>query len=514
MNAAARGGFRMPQVSISAGILKAPGQPRDSLRKQRPGQGSRLRAVPFAMHFGSKQRESPMVISNAARSRLAAHDKQHIWHPFTQMQEYVEEKPLIIEKGNGCTLFDIDGNAYLDGVASLWTNVHGHRKAKLDNAVRDQLDRVAHTTLLGLSNVPAISLAEKLIAVAPRGLTRVFYSDNGSTAVEIALKMAFQYTRQCDGTNEKTGFITFRNAYHGDTIGSVSVGGIDLFHEKYSPLLFTAHKAESPYCYRCPFGLSPCACGLECLNRLEALMRARAREVCALVIEPLVQGAAGILVHPPGFLRKVRELCTRYDILMIADEVAVGFGKTGSMFACDVEDVAPDMMTLAKGISGGYLPLAATLTTEKIYSGFLGRYEEFKTFFHGHTYTGNPLACAAAIANLEVFEEERVLEHVREIARHMAERLESFRTLTHVGDVRRIGIMAGIELVADRASRRPFAPEEKVGHRVILEARRRGLIIRPLGNVIVLMPPLAISAEEIDRLCQITFDSIRAVTGP
>jgi adenosylmethionine---8-amino-7-oxononanoate aminotransferase len=453
-------------------------------------------------------------MTDAARNQLAAGAKKYIWHPFTQMQDYSGEKPLIIEKGEGCTLIDIDGNEYLDGVSSLWTNVHGHRKEKLDTAIRDQLDCIAHSTMLGLSNVPAIRLAEKLIAVTPAALTRVFYSDSGSTAVEIALKMAFQYYRQCNGRNEKTRFITFRNAYHGDTIGSVSVGGIDIFHEKYSPLLFNAHKAESPYCYRCPFDRSRPACGLECLNRLEDLMKARAHEVCALVIEPLVQGAAGMLVHPPGFLRSVRELCTRYGVLMIADEVAVGFGKTGRMFACELEDVAPDMMTLAKGISGGYLPLAATLTTEEIYKGFLGKYEEFKTFFHGHTYTGNPLACAVAIANLEIFEEERVLEHVREIIGHLADRLEPFGTLSHVGDIRQIGIMTGIELVADRVSKRPFAPEEKIGHRVILEARNRGVIIRPLGNVVVLMPPLAISAEEIDRLSQITFDSIRAVTGP
>ena len=441
-------------------------------------------------------------------------DKKYIWHPFTQMQDYSLEAPLIIEKGEGCTLVDIHGKAYLDGVSSLWTNVHGHRKHRLDLAIREQLDRVAHSTLLGLSNVPAIELAKRLVGIAPQGLTKVFYSDNGSTAVEIALKMAFQYHQQTDG--EKGGkrkFIAFKNAYHGDTIGSVSIGGIDIFHEKYSPLLFHAYKAESPYCYRCPWERSYPSCGLECLMRLETLMASHAREVCALVIEPLVQGAAGMLIQPPGFLEGVRDLCTKYNILMIADEVAVGFGKTGRMFACDHEGVVPDLMALAKGISGGYLPLAATLTTEEIYQGFLGRYEEFKTFFHGHTYTGNPLACAAAIANLEIFEEERILEELKDKIRLLAERLESFKSLRHVGDIRQMGIMVGIELVADRLSKRPFEPKEKIGHRVILEARKRGLIIRPLGNVIVLMPPLSISTEEIDRLCHTTFTAIRAVTG-
>ncbi|HYA04034.1 MAG TPA: adenosylmethionine--8-amino-7-oxononanoate transaminase [Syntrophobacteria bacterium] len=454
-----------------------------------------------------------MEDANGRNRQLELDDKRYIWHPFTQMQDYSLEAPLIIEKGEGCTLVDIHGKAYLDGVSSLWTNVHGHRKRRLDLAVREQLDRVAHSTLLGLSNVPAIELAKKLVAIAPQGLTKVFYSDNGSTAVEIALKMAFQYHQQTDGENGgKRKFIAFKNAYHGDTIGSVSVGGIDIFHEKYSPLLFHAYKAESPYCYRCPWERSYPSCGLECLMRLEALMKAHAHEVCALVIEPLVQGAAGMLIQPPGFLEGVRDLCTKYDILMIADEVAVGFGKTGRMFACDHGGIAPDMMALAKGISGGYLPLAATLTTEKIYEGFLGRYEELKTFFHGHTYTGNPLACAAAIANLDIFKEERLLEELEEKIRLLTERLESFKSLLHVGDIRQLGIMVGIELVADRLSKRPFEPKEKIGHRVILEARRRGLIIRPLGNVIVLMPPLSISTEEIERLCHITFTAIRAVT--
>jgi adenosylmethionine-8-amino-7-oxononanoate aminotransferase len=449
-----------------------------------------------------------------ARNRqLESDDKKYIWHPFTQMQDYSLEAPLIIEKGEGCTLVDIHGNSYLDGVSSLWTNVHGHRKDKLDLAIREQLERVAHSTLLGLSNIPAIDFARKLVEVSPPGLTKVFYSDNGSTAVEIALKMAFQYHQQSPGENGgKTKFIAFRNAYHGDTIGSVSVGGIDIFHEKYSPLLFHAYKAQSPYCYRCPWERSYPSCGLECLGRLEAVIKAHVREVCALVIEPLVQGAAGMLIQPPGFLKGVRELCTQYDILMIADEVAVGFGKTGRMFACDHEGILPDMMALAKGISGGYLPLAATLTTEEIYQGFLGKYEEFKTFFHGHTYTGNPLACAAALANLEIFAEERVVERLQKRIRHLAERLDSFRSLRHVGDIRQKGIMVGIELVADPVTKRPFEPKEKIGHRVILEARRRGLIIRPLGNVIVLMPPLSIASEEIDRLCDITFASIQAVT--
>ena len=405
--------------------------------------------------------------------QLASDDKQYIWHPFTQMQLYVTEKSPIIESGCGCILKDIEGNEYIDGVSSLWTNVHGHRKAYLDRAIKKQLDMIAHTTLLGLSSVPAIKCAKKLARIAPPGLTRVFYSDSGSTAVEIALKIAFQYHQQAQaGHPEKTRFISLKNAYHGDTIGSVSVGGIDLFHQMYHPLLFDSFKAESPYCYRCPFGKSYPDCNLTCFSHLEDLVVKHAHEVCALVIEPLVQGAAGMLIQPPGYLKKVRDICTANNIFMIADEVAVGFGKTGKMFACEHEGVTPDIMTLAKGITGGYLPLAATLATEEIYQGFLGEYDELKTFFHGHTYTGNPLACAAAIANIEIFEQERVLEHLQKGIAHLANRLEAFKSLPHVGDVRQKGIMVGIELVKDRASKDPFPLKDNIGHQVTLEARK------------------------------------------
>jgi len=445
--------------------------------------------------------------------QLEIDDIKYIWHPFTQMQGYVREKPLIIEEGKGSILRDIYGNEYLDGVSSLWTNVHGHGKEKLDRAIKEQLGKIAHSTLLGLSNVPAIICAKKLIKIAPEGLTRVFYSDNGSTAMEVALKMAFQYHQQSpDGDSGKTKFISFKNDYHGDTIGSVSIGGIDLFHATYKALLFESFKAESPYCYRCAFGKTYSSCDFDCLNQVEELMKSHAHEVAALVIEPLVQGAAGILVHPPGYLKRIRDLCTTCGIIMIADEVAVGFGKTGKMFACEHEGVAPDIMALAKGISGGYLPLAATLTNEKIYEGFLGEYEEFKTFFHGHTYTGNPLACAATIANLEVFEEERTLEKLQGKIEYFKNRLQPFNSLSHVGEVRQCGFMVGIELVADKESKEQFPVRDRIGHHVILEARKRGLIIRPLGDVIILMPPLSITTDEIDRMCDITCESIRVVT--
>ena len=438
-------------------------------------------------------------------------DKRYIWHPFTQMRDYQEMEPVIIERGEGSYLIDIYGKRYLDGVSSLWVNIHGPRRKEIDRAIIEQVGKLSHATLLGLSNPPAITLAKKLVEISPPGLERVFYSDNGSTAVEVALKMAFQYW-QHRGDSKKSTFVSFKNAYHGDTIGAVSVGGIDLLHQLYRPLLFPVLQAEAPYCYRCPLGHIWPECDMECLNDLERILKKHHHEVAALIIEPLVQGAAGMICQPPGFLRGVRELCTRYGVLMIADEVAVGLGKTGKMFACEHEDVSPDLMALSKGITGGYLPLAATLTADEVYQAFLGEYHEFKTFFHGHTYTGNPLACAAALANLEVFEKDKTLEKLAPKIEFLTWRLEGFKDLPIVGDVRQRGVMVGIELVADTETKEPFPPQEKIGIRVSLEARKRGLIIRPLGDVTVLMPPLSITERELERLIEVTYQSIKAIT--
>jgi adenosylmethionine-8-amino-7-oxononanoate aminotransferase len=419
---------------------------------------------------------------------LAAADRAHLWHPFTQQQGWIEEQPLIVDRAEGTDLIDVDGRRYIDGVSSLWCNVHGHGHPRIDAAVRDQLDRVAHSTMLGLSHRPGIELAQRLVDVAPPGLTRVFYSDSGSTATEIALKMAFQYWRQ-RGDERRTRFVSLRMAYHGDTIGSVSVGGIDLFHSLYRPLLFDTLHAE-------PGDAAD----------MERVLSEHPGEVAAVIVEPLVQGAAGMLVHPEGYLRAVRELCDRHDVLLIADEVATGFGRTGRMFACEHEDVAPDLLCLAKGISGGYLPLAATLASERIYEGFLGRFEEFRTFFHGHTYTGNPLACAAALASLDVFAEERTLEHLQRKIELLEQLLEPVASHPQVREVRRRGLMTGIELTGQPLTAR-------MGHRVTLEARRRGAVIRPLGDVIVLMPPLAISEGDLTRLVAITAEAIDAATA-
>ena len=446
-------------------------------------------------------------------NKLERLDKKYLWHPFTQMQDWQREPQIIIDSGTGCTLTDIHGTTYLDGVSSLWVTVHGHRKKELDAAVATQLRKIAHSTLLGLSNVPATILAEKLVKIAPKGLTRVFYSDSGSTAVEISLKIAFQYWQQKGPEfTSKTKFISLREAYHGDTIGAVSVGGMDLFHSLYRPLLFQSYKIDTPFCYRCSLGREYASCGLACADLAGKMISEHAHETAALIIEPLVQGAAGMLLSPPGYLRRIRELCTRYNILMIADEVATGFGRTGTMFACEQEGVVPDLMTVAKGITGGYLPLAATLATEEIYQGFLGDYRELRTFFHGHTYTGNPLACAAAIANIDLFKKEQTLAKLRPKVRQLTKELKRFGGLAHVGDIRQKGFMVGIELVKDRATKEPYALEEKIGIRVVQECRKMGLIIRPLGNVIVLMPPLAISVKELMRLVDIVYKATEKIT--
>jgi adenosylmethionine-8-amino-7-oxononanoate aminotransferase len=421
---------------------------------------------------------------------LAQLDRDHLWHPFTQQQAWCEEEALVIERAEGSHLIASDGSRYLDGVSSLWCNVHGHRHPGIDRAVSDQLGKVAHSTMLGLSHPGAAELAARLVGLAPAGLSRVFYSDSGSTATEVALKMAFQYQRQRGGQHvRRTSFVHLRDAYHGDTIGSVSVGGIDLFHTTFRPLLFETHAAE-------PGDVA----------HLSSILSTHEEEVAAVIVEPLVQGAAGMIVHPPGYLRAVRELCDRFGVLLICDEVATGFGRTGTMFACEQEDVAPDLLCLAKGLTGGYMPLAATMATERVYEGFLGAPEEQRTFFHGHTYTGNPLACAAALASLDAFESDQTIARLQPKVELLGQLLETVEGMAQVTEVRHRGFMVGIDLGE-------HDPALRMGHRVTLEARRRGAIIRPLGDVVVLMPPLSISASDLRRLVEIVVESIASATA-
>ncbi|HVW37688.1 MAG TPA: adenosylmethionine--8-amino-7-oxononanoate transaminase, partial [Pirellulales bacterium] len=432
------------------------------------------------------------------RQELERWDREHVWHAFTQMAEY---EPMLIERGEGCKLFDIDGREYLDGVSSLWCNLHGHRHPRIDAAIREQLDRIAHTTSLGASNSTTIKLARRLAEITPAGLERVFFSDDGATAVEVALKMAFQYWRQRrDPKPEKTTYLALGDAYHGDTLGSVSVGGVERFHAMFSPLLFEVVRLPAPQTYRLSAGVDVDGALAHYLGQLEKVLDERHGQIAAMVMEPLVQAAAGMLMHPAGYLKGVRELTQRYGVLLIADEVAVGFGRTGRMFACEHEDVAPDFLCLAKGLTGGYLPLAATLTTTEVWNAFLGRYAESKQFYHGHTYGGNPLGAAAALASLEVFDEDRVLAGLPAKIARLDEHLQRISRHPQVGDVRQRGLIAGIELVQDREAQTPYPWAERRGQKVCDRARELGVLLRPLGNVVVLMPPLAATLEEIDCL--------------
>ena len=408
---------------------------------------------------------------------LADTDHRYLWHPFTQMKQWLAEEPVIIAAGEGAVLRDVAGKEYIDANSSIWTNLHGHRHPQITQAIKDQLDRIAHSSFLGLSNVPAIELAERLSKLT--GLPRVFYSDDGSTAMEVALKMAVQYW-QHRGQPQRQKFVAFTDAYHGDTIGAVSIGGIHLFHETFKPLTFEVLRA----------------------GNIADLKKLLSDEVAGVCIEPLIQGAAGMRLWPTGMLREVRRLCS--DTLLIADEVMTGFGRTGKMFACEHEGVTPDLMAVAKGLTGGYLPLAATLATEEVFNAFLGEYAEFKTFFHGHTYTGNQLGCAAALANFKVFEDERVLERLQGQIGALRSRLEACRRLSGVVDVRQCGFISAVEVG-------PYRLEEQMGIRICRALRERGILTRPIGNVIVIMPPYCITEAQLDRIFDALAQSLTAV---
>ena len=453
---------------------------------------------------------------SARTKNLIAQDKQYVWHPFTQMRDWLSDpEPLVITRGQGATLFDSDGHAYLDAVSSLWVTVHGHGHPRLAQALARQMAQLDHSTLLGLANEPSIALARALVQAAPKGpstgsgqaLAKVFYSDSGSTAMEIALKIAYQFWQNQGGAAAKRqNFITFSEAYHGDTIGSVSLGGIDLFHQVYKPLLFPTLQVATPY------GSGDPKEGARALAQVEALLRKKRGQIAGLVAEPLMQGAAGMLKAPMGLLKGLRKLADKYDVLLIVDEVATGFGRTGRLFACEHEGVTPDLMAVAKGITGGTLPLAATLATERVFKGFLFPYADQKTFFHGHTYTGNPLACAVALESLKLFKTERSLAKLQPKIEFLKKKLPVLLERPHVGEIRQAGFMVGIELMKDKAKRTPYAYDEAIGAKVCRRARDYGVILRPLGPVIVLMPPLCTSITELDFLLKVVEASVKDVT--
>jgi len=443
--------------------------------------------------------------------KLGSYDKEFIWHPFTQMKEYEEKDSIVIEGGEGAYLIDSDGNKYIDGVSSLWVNIHGHKVPEIDNAIKNQVDKLSHSTLLGVTNPPAAELAKELIEICPEGLKKVFYSGDGASAVEVALKMAFQYWKQ-KGKPEKVKFLCLENGYHGDTLGAVSVGGIDLFHSTFAPLLFETFRAPSYYCYRCPLNKIYPSCDLACATELDKVLAQHHEEIAAVILEPHVQAAGGMIVSPEGYLKRVRASCDKYGVLLILDEVATGFGRTGRMFACEHENVTPDMLVLGKGLTGGYLPLSATITTQEVYDAFLGDYEEFKTFFHGHSYAGNPLSCAASMGNLQAFKNYNTLEELQEKIQFLEDELKEFSGLKHVGSIRNKGFMVGIELVEDKETKEPYAPQAKMGWRVADKAMEDGVLIRPLGNVVVLMPPVGIDMDDLKKLVHVTYNSIKKAT--
>src|SRR6266542_4183691 len=423
--------------------------------------------------------------ATAAYAELLEKNRRFLWNPFTQMKDYLAEEPVVVERGEGVKLVDVNGVEYYDGNSSLWLNVHGHNRPELNEAVLAQLEQVAHSTLLGMASVPAIELAERLVEITPARLGKVFYSDAGAAAVEIGLKVAFAYWRRI-GRPEKTLFVAFDNGYHGDTIGSMSVGGIDLFHSEFGPLLFPCERVSFPHSYR--FDGSEEECAQASLAELEGLLEEQGHRIACLVVEPLVQAAAGMRTMPSGFLAALERLCREH------------------------EAVEPDIMTLGKGLTGGYLPVAATLVSDAIYDAFYRDFAELKALYHGHSFTGNQLGCAVALASLDLFEQDELIRHVQESSRVVARRLEPVEALPHVGDVRHCGLMIGIELVADRETKQPFEWRDRTGHRVCARARELGMLTRPLGDVVVFMPPLASEADDLQAMLSILQQAIEDVT--
>ena len=429
--------------------------------------------------------------------QLADWDREHVWHAFTQMQDY---EPLIVTHASGCVLTDIEGRELIDGVSSVWCNVHGHQHPVIDSAIREQLNKVAHVTSLGMSNPTTIELARRLAEITPDGLEHTFFSGDGASSVEVALKMAFQYWHQReDPRPQKNTYIALGSAYHGDTLGSVSVGGVARFHEMFEPLLFNVIRVDNPNTYRLPEGVSATDATAYYLDKLESTLATHHQQVAAMVIEPLVQGAAGLIMQPEGYLRGVRELTRKYDVLLIADEVAVGFGRTGKMFACEHESVSPDIMCLAKGLTGGYLAMSATIATTEIWNAFLG--SGLKTFYHGHTYAGNPLAAAAALATLDIFDDEATLENVATRSQELREALETrIASYPLVGNIRQRGLIAAIELVADKATKDPLNATLGTGYKVCQAALDKGVWLRPLRDTLVIMPPLSINQQQLQQI--------------
>lgn len=435
-------------------------------------------------------------------------DSKYIWHPYTQMKDCEKNPLILIEKAKGIKLYDDKGKVYYDTISSWWCNIHGHSHPKINKAIKKQVDLFEHVLFAGFSHKPAIDLAQKIIAITPSSLKKVFFSDNGSTAVEVSLKMSFQYWQNM-GKKKKTKFLSLDMAYHGDTVGAMSVSGVDLFNEVFSPLFFESFKAPSPYCYRCPKGKNKENCQIECADEMEKILKKNSAAIAALILEPMVMAAGGMIVYPKEYLKRVSILAKKYNVHLIVDEVAVGFGRTGKMFACEHADVKPDFMCISKGLTSGYLPLSATLTTNKIYNQFYADYDKKKTFYHGHTFTANPIGCAAALASLQVFKDEKSLDKVNKLAPIFHRRLESFRDYDLVGDVRYIGMIGAIELVKDKKTKKGFSLNERIGLKVYKEGLKKGLVLRPLGSIVYFFLPFCISRFQLEEIMDRTKSIIK-----
>jgi adenosylmethionine---8-amino-7-oxononanoate aminotransferase len=444
------------------------------------------------------------------KTELLRLDRAHVWHPCTQEKDHELLPPIPIARGEGSWLIDVDGKRYLDGVSSWWVNLFGHNHPRLNRALSEQVAKISHHIFAGFTHQPAVELAERLCTLAPGNLSRVFFADNGSSAIEAALKMSFQYWQQ-SSRPKKTRFLSLSAAYHGETLGALAVGGCELYRDIYRPLLLDTLQAQGPDCFRCPYGLQRDSCAAECFASLEDVAEAHQEEIAAIIVEPLIQAAAGMRIYPPLYLKKLRTLCDRLAIHYIADEIAVGFGRTGKMFANEHAGIGPDLLCLSKGITGGYLPLSVVVSTEEIYQAFYDDYPTLKAFLHSHSYTGNVLACALAVEVQKIFAEEGILAQLpAKMAQFDAAALR-FRDLPHVGEFRRCGIVAAIELVQDKAAKVGYPWQERRGYQVYQAALQRGALLRPLGNVVYFMPPLTIKAEELDLLLEIAYDALLSV---
>lgn len=444
------------------------------------------------------------------RENLLAKDKKYVWHPYTQAQDAEKFPPLLIKRAKGIKLYDASGKFYYDTISSWWCNVHGHNHPIIKNAIKKQLGELDHVLFAGVTHEPAIRLAEEIIALAPKSLTKVFFSDNGSTAVEVALKMSFQYWKNT-GCVKKEKFIALDAGYHGDTVGTMSVSGVDLFTESFAPLFFSSFKVPSPYCYRCPMNKERKSCHIDCLSPLEKLLKDKSDEIAGIILEPFVLGAGGMIIYPKEYLSGVGKLAKKFNVHLIVDEVATGFGRTGKMFASEYAGIKPDLMCVSKGITAGYLPLAATLATEKIARAFYAPYIENKTFYHGHTYTANPIACAAGLGSLEVFKKEKTLEHVKKIIPEFHRLLNNFRDLPLVGDIRAIGLIGALELVKDKKTKESFKFKERIGFKVYNMGLKKNLLLRPLGGIIYLFLPLCIKKDELEDIMHRAYNVIKSL---